>query len=365
MPKIRLVGVTKKFDGVVAADGIDLTIEDGEYLCILGPTGAGKTTLMRTICGLTEPDSGRIFFDDTDITYMDTAKRRATMLSQQYSLFPHMNVQDNVMFGPKIQDWPEESSRQMVKNILIMVHMEARAKAYPRELSGGQQQRIALARALASGSKVLLLDEPLRALDARLRLELRKDLKSMVKEMGLTAVHVTHDQDEALEMADRIAVIRRGQIVQVGTPKEIFENPATPFVANFVGRSNMILGKIDSCDGGISMIEHDSGIKFPVMDEGLKPGTEVLVTVKIGNTKISPVPGEGFFDGKIDKVLYEGATITVEVDAGPLGIVSAKLPNRKYDDFMEGDEVSVDWSPKKARAFSVDRETAEDEMKVE
>lgn len=365
MPQIRLENVCKRFGDTVASDDLSLTVNDGEYLCILGPTGAGKTTCMRIICGLTEADSGHVYFDDNDVTLMETNRREAAMLSQVYSLFPQMTVNENVMFGPNIKGWDQEESKQLVKSIISMVHMSSRSQAYPHELSGGQQQRIALARAMASGSQVLLLDEPLRALDARLRLELRKELKSMVKEMGLTAIHVTHDQDEALEMADRIAIIRRGKIIQVGTPREVFEEPKTPFVANFVGRSNIIVGTVKSIEGNVSVIESEKGALFKVSDTSRPVGTKVVVTVKIGNTKISKLEG-GFFKGKIERMLYEGATVTVEMSSPVLnGIVTSKIPNRKYDDYEDGDEVEVLWNPEKAYVFDYPENGIEDELKVE
>lgn len=364
MTEIRLEGLKKRFGSDMAADGIDLKVESGEYLCILGPTGAGKTTLMRMICGLTEPDEGRVFFGDLDITHLDTAERGATMLSQTYALFPNMRVKENVLFGSWIKGWPEEESQQLTRNILSMMHMESRSKAYPDELSGGQQQRIALARALASGSRVLLLDEPLRALDARLRLELRKDLKGMVKAMGLTAIHVTHDQDEALEMADRIAVLRAGRIIQVGTPKEVFEDPKTPFVANFVGRSNMIQCRVVSSTDGKVLLESEGGLRMEAKDGGHSPGAEVLMAVKVGNTKISTTL-PGYFEGRVEKILYEGATITVEVMVKGLGLVYSKLPNRKFDDFREGNTVSVSWSPNKAKVFDIPEGGIEYEIRVD
>ncbi|NLN72393.1 MAG: ABC transporter ATP-binding protein [Thermoplasmatales archaeon] len=364
MIKIRLEGLKKSFGSDMAADGIDLTVESGEYLCILGPTGSGKTTLMRMVCGLTEPDEGRVFFGDEDVTHLDTAKRGATMLSQTYALFPNMSVRDNVLFGSWIKGWPEDDSKRLARNILTMMHMETRSKAYPNELSGGQQQRIALARALASGSKILLLDEPLRALDARLRLELRKDLKNMVKAMGLTAIHVTHDQEEALEMADRIAVLREGKIIQVGTPKEVFEDPKTPFVANFLGRSNLIQCRVVGSENGKVLLENDKGVRMEARDGGQAPGTNVLMAVKVGNTKLTIKP-PGYFEGRVEKILYEGATITLEVMVRGLGLVYSKLPNRKFDDFREGNRVFVNWSPDKAKVFDIPEGGIEHEVRVD
>jgi len=376
VPDIVLDGLHKDYGGCLAANELSLTVKDGEYICILGPTGSGKTTCLRMICGLTKPDRGRVVFNGNDVSNMPISERKAAMLSQVYSLFPPKTVYDNVMFSPEIKEWDEEEAKQLVKSTIKMVHMENKVSSYPAELSGGQQQRTALARALASDSDILLLDEPLRALDARLRLELRKELRSLVKEMGLTAIHVTHDQDEALEMADRIAVIRKGKIVQIGTPIEVFQNPITPFVANFVGRSNVFIGKILSVCETFSEIELENGTIIKAQKTDLPVGTEAAVAVKIGSTRIPliPIPTEerpdpempqGFFRGKVERILYEGATITVEVGAEGIGLVSSKLPNRKYDDYEPGDDVMVAWLPERANVFEIPPEGIEEELRLD
>jgi ABC-type Fe3+/spermidine/putrescine transport system ATPase subunit len=376
MPEITLDGLYKKYGGTWAADGLTLSVRNGEYLCILGPTGSGKTTCLRMICGLTKPDKGKVLFSGSDVTNTPVSERKATMLSQAYSLFPPMTVYENVKFSPQIKEWKKEDARQLVRSMIKMVHLEKKARSYPLELSGGQQQRTALARALASGSDILLLDEPLRALDARLRLELRQDLKSLVKEMGLTAIHVTHDQDEALEMADRIAVIRKGKIVQIGTPREVFLDPKTPFVANFLGRSNVFLGKVLSSNDLFSEIAMENGTLIKARATRIPPGTEVAVTIKIGSTRIPLIPRpteekpdpdmpEGFFAGKVERVLYEGATITVEVSVKDIGLISSKLPNRKFDDYNIGSEVVVTWTPEMASVFEIPPEGIDEELRLD
>jgi ABC-type Fe3+/spermidine/putrescine transport system ATPase subunit len=328
------------------------------------------------ICGLAKPDKGRVLFDGVDVTNKAVSERKAAMLSQVYSLFPPKTVYENVMFSPQIKEWDEKDAKQLVKSMLRMVHMENKVDSYPHELSGGQQQRTALARALASDSDVLLLDEPLRALDARLRLELRKELRSLVKEMGLTAIHVTHDQDEALEMADRIAVIRKGKIIQVGTPMEVFQNPITPFVANFVGRSNMFYGKIiTECDE-FAEVKLENGTIIRARKTCIPLGTVVVVAIKIGSTRIpaileptekrpNPEMPEGFFKGRVERILYEGATITVEVNVEGVGLVSSKLPNRRFDEYKTGTEVMVSWLPEKAIVFEMPPEGIEDELRLD
>jgi len=378
VPEIILDNLVKKYGGVNAADGLCLTVRDGEYLCILGPTGAGKTTCLRMICGLTKQDSGSVMFDGKEMDKVPISERQTTMLSQVYSLFPPLTVYENVMFSPTIKEWPEEDSKKLVKSMIKMVHMDHKVQQYPHELSGGQQQRTALARALASDSKVLLLDEPLRALDARLRLELRKELRSMTKELNLTAVHVTHDQDEALEMADRIAIIRHGKIVQVGTPIEVFQNPATPFVANFVGRSNIFMGKIRSLHDRYTEIEIGDGKIVKARRTDIPIDSEVAIAIKIGSTKIehlyektdedecnSKVSIEGYFEGRIERILYEGATVTVEMTSEGLGRVITKLPNRKYDDYSVGERVTISWVPEMATVFKIPECGMEEELRLD
>jgi len=376
VPEILLDDLYKNYGGTMAANALSLRVNEGEYLCILGPTGSGKTTCLRMICGLTKPDKGRVLFDGRDVTNMPISERKAAMLSQVYSLFPPKTVYENVIFSPQIKEWDEEEAKQLVKSTIKMVHMENKVNAYPLELSGGQQQRTALARALASDSDILLLDEPLRALDARLRLELRQELRSLVKEMGLTAIHVTHDQDEALEMADRIAIIRKGRIVQIGTPMEVFQDPVTPFVANFVGRSNVFIGKVHSVCDLFSEIELENGKMIKARKTDIPIGTEVAVAIKIGSTRIPVIPHptaerpdpevpQGYFRGKVERILYEGATITVEVSADGIGLVSSKLPNRKYDDYEAGTDVMVTWLPEKANVFGIPPEGIDEELRLD
>ncbi len=378
MPEIVLENLCKRYGDTVVADDIDMRIEDGEYVCILGPTGAGKTTMMRMICGLTEPDSGKVFLGDRDVTGEAPDARDATMLTQTYALFQHMTVYDNVMFAPATKEWPEADSKQIVRSMLHLVHLDQKATWMPAELSGGQQQRVALARALSSGSKVLLLDEPLRALDARLRIALRKEIRSIAKEMGLTCIHVTHDQDEALNMADRMAILRHGKVLQFDTPMEVFNNPATPFVANFVGRSNMIPCTVVGHSDGLTEVEA-SGLRLLARATDLPEGAEAVLAVKVGFTKLTkPDPeaeaaedgapeadGPGRVSARVERVLYEGMTITVDVEVDGIGTLSAKLPNRKYEDFAPGDTVEVSWPAEKASVFPMPEDGLEEELRLD
>jgi ABC-type Fe3+/spermidine/putrescine transport system ATPase subunit len=363
MPSITMDGVKKSYGDIKAADGLDLEVLDGEYLCILGPTGSGKTTLLRLICGLTLPDSGGVRLDGKDITRWEPEDRGAVMLSQTYSLFPQMTVAENVLFGPTLRGMPESEQNHLLADMLDIVRLSSRADAFPRELSGGMMQRTALARALASGTEILLLDEPLRALDARLRINLRHELRSLAKGLGLTTIHVTHDQEEALVMADRIAVLRHGRIVQIGNPVEVFDNPVSPFVANFVGQSNFFNGMITSRAENTTVRLQDGRTiqarpcQFPV-------GKEVVVGVKVGNTDISKEE-KGSLNGRIERILFEGKFLFIDVQVPGLGLISSKVPSWRMGKLAVGDDVNVHWAWEKATVFLMPEKGLAEELRVD
>jgi len=363
MPEIRLEGVHKNYGDIKAADGLEFSVKDGEYICLLGPTGAGKTTALRIVAGLTEPDSGRVLFDGEDVTAVEPEDRKAVLLSQTYSLFPRMTVAENILFGPNIRNWPEEARKKTLANMLDLVRLTRRSDAYPRELSGGMQQRTALARALASGAKVLLLDEPLRALDARLRISLRHDLRSLAKSLRITTIHVTHDQDEALVMADRIAVIRDGRVLQMGTPTEVFDSPVSPFVANFVGQSNFFQGSVVRANGRIEVRDEQGRAVFARAAK-VEPGEKVVVGIKVGNTEITR-EWEGYLQGIVERVLFEGRNLFIDVMVAGLGRFSSRVPTGRKAEFAVGDKVSIRWNPDKATVFTLTDRSLDDELRVE
>jgi iron(III) transport system ATP-binding protein len=237
---LEIHNISKSFSRIKALDNVSLTIENGSLVCFLGPSGCGKTTLLRVISGLEPSDSGSIFLDNHNLSSVPARNRNFGMVFQSYSLFPNMSIAANVAYGLECRKWLKSDIQLRVKNMLSLVHLEDQAKKYPHQLSGGQQQRVALARALAPRPSILLLDEPLSALDARVREELREEIKSLQQRLKITTVMVTHDQEEALTMADRIMVMRDGKVMQVGTPMDIYRKPENPFVAQFIGRMNII-----------------------------------------------------------------------------------------------------------------------------
>src|SRR5437764_6746257 len=257
---IGLVGVSKRFGGVSAVDDVSLEIGEGEFFSLLGPSGCGKTTTLRMVAGFELPDAGRIVLEGNDVTEVRANRRPVNMVFQQYALFPHMSVYDNVAFGLRVKRVPRAEHRDRVHEMLRVVSLEGLDRRRVRQLSGGQQQRVALARALVNRPAALLLDEPLGALDVKLRKQMQLELKRIQNELGTTFVYVTHDQDEALAMSDRIAVMNRGRVEQLGAPREIYEHPSTSFVADFIGSLNALELTIDEVVGGLAVMrlgEHD------------------------------------------------------------------------------------------------------------
>lgn len=240
MPDIKVRGVSKYFGSVKALHGVDLDLLDREYTVLLGPSGCGKTTLLKIIAGIVEPASGSVSIGRAEVVGVPPEDRGIGFVFQNYALFPHMSALNNAAYGLVARGTAPDKARRVAQEMLELVHLGQRGEALPRELSGGMQQRLAMARALATGSKTMLLDEPMNALDAHIRLELRMELRRMVKKLGLTAVHVTHDQEEAMALADRIVIMRKGQVLQVGTPHEVYRRPASPFVAGFLGEANFL-----------------------------------------------------------------------------------------------------------------------------
>ncbi len=280
---ISMKDVTKRFDGVTACDHITLGIEEGELFTLLGPSGCGKTTALRVIAGFYYPDEGSVFFDDQDITGLPPHRRQTGMVFQNYALWPHMNVFDNIAYGLKVRRTSKGETKRRVEKILELVHLEGLGPRTPFQLSGGQQQRVALARALVIEPKVLLLDEPLSNLDAKLRLEMRHEIIRIQKQLAITAIYVTHDQEEALTISDRVAIMNEGRIEQVGSPSKVYAEPQNVFVTDFIGQCNFLPGKIEKVNKYLRVIT-DAGTSLqgvcPNSSVEFKPGRRVLCAVR-------------------------------------------------------------------------------------
>jgi spermidine/putrescine transport system ATP-binding protein len=278
--EIVVDAVTKRFGEVTAVDDVSITIPEGEFFSMLGPSGCGKTTTLRMIAGFETPDVGRILLQGGDVTAVPPAKRNVNMVFQAYGLFPHMTVAENIAFGPKIKRLGREEIRQRVSEVVATVRLEGYEDRRPGQLSGGQQQRVALARALVNRPAALLLDEPLGALDLKLRKEMQLELKDLQQRTGTTFVYVTHDQEEAMTMSDRIAVMHDGVVEQLATPRELYQRPASAFVAGFIGTSNLIELRVDRREDGMLAMDLAEGQRILAVDPGAGVDTSITITVR-------------------------------------------------------------------------------------
>jgi iron(III) transport system ATP-binding protein len=295
---VRLENVTKRFGDLAACDNVSLEVADGELFFLLGPSGCGKTTILRTIAGFEEPDGGAVYFDDRNISATPAHKRNAGMVFQNYALWPHMTVADNVAYGLKVRSVTRQETTGRVAGALEMVRMSGLESRYPNQLSGGQQQRVALARALVVRPDCLLLDEPLSNLDAKLRLEMRDEIRRIHEGTGVTTIYVTHDQKEALSMAERLAVIRDGRIVQVGGPEDVYRRPVDIFVAAFVGETNLFEGMVEAVDGpSVTLATAAGPISGTAASSApLSEGSRAVASIRPEDvsTRVSPGQGNSF-----------------------------------------------------------------------
>jgi putrescine transport system ATP-binding protein len=329
-PFVRLEGVAKRFGGVTAVDDVSLDIERGSFFALLGPSGCGKTTLLRMLAGFEVPDHGRILIDGADVAGVPPYARPINMMFQSYALFPHMTVADNVGFGLRQERMPRAAIEAKVTAMLDLVQLRHLARRKPQQLSGGERQRVALARALAKEPKLLLLDEPLAALDRKLREETRLELVRIQHRVGITFLVVTHDQEEAMGMASRMAVMSRGRVVQVGTPADIYERPSCRFVADFIGGVNLFEGRVSAArDQELSMDCSELGRPLVVDGAGSAIGTEVAIAVRPERIELSETPGShpNSLQGTVSEVSYRGEASSVIVVLASGRPVRVTLPN--------------------------------------
>jgi len=284
---VKLDNVKKDYEGKEIIKGISLDIYEGEFLTLLGPSGCGKTTLLRTISGLEMVSSGKVYIDGEEVTDVIPRKREVNTIFQNFALFSHMTVEKNIAFGLKMKKVPNVEIKKRVKDIIKLIRMEGYEERKPNQLSGGQQQRVALARGLVNNPKVLLLDEPLSSLDMKLRKEMEIELKRLQKKMGITFIYVTHDQDEALSMSDRVAIINNGIIEQIDTPKNIYDKPKTRFVADFIGESNQFAGVVISTSDSKAIIKLDIDLEIEVINDNYDVGQEITVVIRPEQFKLA------------------------------------------------------------------------------
>jgi putative spermidine/putrescine transport system ATP-binding protein len=328
---VRLANLHKTFGGLHALDGLDLAIEPGELIALLGPSGCGKTTALRVLAGLEDADSGQVLVNGRDITGLPANRRDMGMVFQAYSLFPHLTALENVEFGLKLRGRPSGDRRGQATAMLDLVGIGPLAARYPHQLSGGQQQRVALARALAIRPQVLLLDEPLSALDAKVRVQLRDEIRRIQTEVGTTTLFVTHDQEEALAVADRVGVMRSGRLEQLGTPADVYLQPATAFVADFVGLSNRLPGRLDG-DGVVVL-----GTRLPLVSRAAQ-GPDVTALVRPESVEVVP-DTDG--PGRVLTVSFLGPTSRVTVSVGER-LVVAQVASSRLGELAAGTPVRVE-----------------------
>jgi len=368
VPEVRIVNISKKFGRkIVAVDNVSLQVKDKEYFSLLGPSGCGKTTLLRLIAGLIEPDEGEIYIEDRPVNDVPPEDRGIGFVFQTFALFPHMNTWDNVTYGPRVKALEKEKSERIGREMLEMVRLYERLDAFPNELSGGMMQRVALARALAAGAKLLLLDEPLGQLDAKVRSDLRYELRKMVKDLELTAIHVTHDQAEAMAISDRIAVMRKGRILQVGTPEELYMHPQHVFVAHFIGESNFLEGYVTGVEGEEATVELRGGILVRTMDKTKKKGDKVVIAVRpevLAAEKDRRKNTNTLF-GEVERVRFEGTNIRYDVRLENEDMVVVVRPALREEWFNVGEKVTVSFPPEKSLVFTYPARGLGEELAVE
>ncbi len=312
---VELRGCTRDFGGVRAVDALDLAVHEGEFLSLLGPSGCGKTTTLNLIAGFVEPTAGAVLIDGLDVTAQPAHQRGLGVVFQSYALFPHLSVFENVAFGLRERRVARAEIARRVQAALALVRLDARADERPAQLSGGMQQRVALARALVYEPRVLLLDEPLAALDKKLREEMRSELREILRAVGITTIFVTHDQSEALGLSDRIAVMHAGRLEQLGSPRDIYERPATRFVADFIGGSTILRGRAV----GAALLELARGVVLRVdCGAALRAGEEIEVAIRPERIRVTGEPGDNVVEARIVSVTYQGVQteVTAEMAGG-------------------------------------------------
>ena len=340
MARLELTGLTKTYGDVRAVAGVDLDIREGELVVLLGPSGCGKTTTLRMIAGFVAPTAGEIRLGGRDITREPPWKRNTGLVFQSYALFPHLTVADNVTFGLRMRDVPEAQITARLAEILRLVRLEGLSDRLPRELSGGQQQRVALARALVIEPDILLLDEPLSNLDAKLRHEVRVEIRELQRKLGLTTVMVTHDQEEALTMADRLVVMSEGKVQQVGSQRDLYEKPANTFVAGFVGRTNFLRGRVEAP----GLFRSESGLAIRCVENPPRGSVLALRPERLSLSGVPIADADNTLPGTVEFASYLGGILEYYVRVTPHDRLMVQVPNKSADPaHAVGDRIHLHW----------------------
>ncbi|MGB3138675.1 MAG: ABC transporter ATP-binding protein [Nodosilinea sp.] len=346
-PDVELRQVVKIFGSDTAVRQLDLAIRQGEFFSILGPSGCGKTTTLRLVAGFEAPTAGEVLIQGTNVSTVPAHRRPVNTVFQSYALFDHMSVKDNIAFGLKIRRLGAAQVRDRVADALRLVRMETMASRYPAQLSGGQQQRVALARALVNRPAVMLLDEPLGALDQKLRKQMQVELANLHRQLGITFVMVTHDQEEALSLSDRIAVMNNGQIEQIGSPSDIYDRPRTPFVADFIGDTNLLPGRVEQADPAQVQITTESGLRVLARTAGSSPSLrDVVVSIRPEKITLSPTPGVGgnCYRGQVSHLMYLGTHRHYVIHLSSGEALTVRRPNQSEDSLAIDSSVYVSWT---------------------
>jgi putative spermidine/putrescine transport system ATP-binding protein len=361
MAFLELEQISKYFGRTTAVDHIDLNVEQGEFLTLLGPSGCGKTTILRMIAGFEVPSEGNILLDGEDITNRAASKRPMGMVFQSYALFPHLTAEQNIAFGMSIKHMPKDEIQRRCSELLNLVGLGDKGRNYPHQLSGGQQQRIALARALAVEPKVLLLDEPLSALDAKVRVSLRNEIRRIQQQLKMTAIYVTHDQEEALAISDRIAVMAKGRIEQLDHPEEVYSNPRTVFAASFVGSSNQFQGTLTSASQGLCQV--DSYLLHVPPTADLRDGDAALVLVRPEEVNLQQAQddedasanhGDNHIAGVIELRTFLGPFTRFHVRVNDSTTLTADIPSQRARDFYVAQRVTLSFPPDACQVLPLD-----------
>ncbi|MEM2094616.1 MAG: ABC transporter ATP-binding protein [Candidatus Bathyarchaeia archaeon] len=366
MTRVRVVNLSKRFGNIVALRNVSLVIHDREYVAVIGPSGCGKTTLIKCMAGILQPTEGEVYFDDRLVNKLPPEDRGIGYVFQEIALFPHMDVWGNVVYGPRVKGWPQSRLVRTARELLELIRLRVRERSYPRELSGGARQKVGLARALASVPDLLFLDEPLGSLDAKVRAELRYEIRNLVKDLGLTAIHITHDQEEAMSIADRVAVMKGGRLVGIGPPHEIYTKPENLFVANFVGEANFFEGRVVKTCENFCIVDC-GGLLLESLDTSKKEGDRVVVAIRPEFLSMEKKRDtESGFIGHVARLDFEGSTIRYEVLVAELNKFVIRLPQiRGVTMFNLGDEVVVNTLPENVLVYPYPELGLERELALE